>query len=295
MKKISLLLLCVLIFAGCKKNSTPHFHLGTVSYYPNFLWKEARTTKLVKTFIFDFNDDAIGEGCFAELRFTDKEGKNLSSQEIIIEVDGKCLKDNILKIHSETDSSKLHFSFPPEAKSGKYQGYITLGEHNLDRFNNIEKPQSGMNVLKWSISYDKQWNPLAKLLTVISVILFLTLFTWFLLLRPILYPHFQKCRKTMLILQNGQIRSQQTIILTGARTIVLANRRKSQGFFARIFKGRVKYVVSPYFEEPLKLIPAKRGNIRPIGIGYISTPGLIPRNGVAHITNNKRQIEIKLQ
>ena len=45
-------------------------------------------------------------------------------------------KENVYKVQSGVDSAVFVFSFSEKAKSGKYQGFVRLANHKLDRFGN---------------------------------------------------------------------------------------------------------------------------------------------------------------
>lgn len=299
MKNITIILIALLTFSSCKNvdDKFPDFHLGTVEYYPEFLWSNSKLVKLEKDFIFEFSDDAKADNaCFAELEFVDKDGKRIPSDILNIEIDGNILKENVYKVQSSVDSAVFVFSFSEKAESGKYQGFVRLANHKLDRFGNqpLEDGQS-VEVMKWSIYYDKQWNPLAIILLAIFTFTILSLFFWFLILRPIFYPHFGKCRKSVLVMEHQQMKTQLNIVFTGARMVVVSNKKVSQSFFDRCFKGKIVSIVNPDFEEQLKFTPAKKKKIRVVGMNYISIPNPMPYNGIAEIKNIRNNISIKLR
>lgn len=299
MKKLLFILIALLAFSSCKNvdDKFPDFHLGTVEYYPKFLWSDSRLFKLNKDFIFEFSEDAKADRtCFAEIEFVDKEGNRVSTDILNIEVNGKLLEDNVYKAQSEIDSAVFVFSFSEKAESGKYQGFVRLANHKLDRFGNqpLGNRQS-VEVMKWSIYYDKQWNPLATFLLVAGCLIILCLFFWFLILRPIFYPHFGKCRKSVLVMENQQMRTQLNIVFTGVRMVVISNKKISQSIFAICFKGKIISIVNPYFDEQLIFTPAKRKKVRVLGMNYTSTPNPMPYNGTAEIKNIRKNINIKIR
>ena len=299
MKKILFILIAITTFSSCKNvdGNYPSFHFGTVEYYPKFLFCESKLVKLEKNFIFEFSEDAkVDKNCFAELEFVDKEGNRISTDLLKIEVNGKIIDDNIYKVHSDSESEKLVFSFSENAESGKYQGYIKLGNHKLDRCGNqqLEKGQQ-VEVMKWSIYYDKQWNPLAIILFMVGCFFILSLLFWFLVLRPLLHPHFGKCRKSFLVMEGSQMKSQFNIVFTGARMVIISNKKVSQSFIEKCFKGKLVSIVNPYFEEPLKFSPAKKKKIRVIGLDYMSNPNPMPYNGIAEIKNIRKNIIVKVR
>ncbi len=299
MKKILFMLIALSIFTSCKNvdEKYPSFHFGTVEYYPKFLFCESKLVKLEKNFIFEFSEDAkVDKNCFAELEFVDKEGNRISTDLLKIEVNGKIIDENIYKVHSDSESEKLVFSFSENAESGRYQGYIKLVNHKLDRFGNqLLEQGKPVEVMKWSIYYDKQLNPLAIILLVVASSLILCLLLWFLVLRPLLHPHFGKCRKSFLVMEGSQMKSQFNIVFTGARMVIISNKKVSQSFIEKCFKGKLVSIVNPYFEEPLKFSPAKKKKIRVIGLDYMSNPNPMPYNGIAEIKNIRKNIIVKVR
>lgn len=299
MKNLLFILIVLLTFSSCKdvNDDCPNFHFGTVEYYPKFLWNDSMLTKLEKVFTFEFSEDAKADTtCFVELEFVDKDGNKVSSDMLKIEVDGKILDDNVYRVRSNSDSARFVFSFSENVESGNHQGFVKLANHKLDRFGNqhLEEGQY-VEVMKWSIYYDKQWNPLAIILFATGCLVFLSLFFWFLVLRPLLHPHFGKCRKSVLVMENQQMKTQFNIVFTGVRMVIVSNKKVSQSFFDRCFKGKIVSIINPYFEEPLKFTPAKRRKVRVLGMNYMSTPNPMPYNGTAEIKNIHKKLNIKIR
>lgn len=269
---------------------------GKVSHYDKFWFVSSKVKPVKHSLSFKFNEDAKTQNnSFAEFAFVDNKGHVIKPEEMIVEIDGVKLNDNLFRITPDNEELNMKLHFPSNVKKGKKQGYLRLTNHNLHRLNNEECIGQSADAFQWTVYNKKSMNPLAKTLMWIGILIVVLLLLWFVIFRPMLYPHFPKCRKVMLVLENGQIKAQQNIVFTGARAIILSNKKRKQGLLDRLFKGKVKYIVSSYFEQPLKLLPAKRNQIRAVGIGYISEPSVIPRNGIAQITNIQKQIELKLQ
>ena len=296
MKNFIFILIALLAFSSCRNinDKFPDFHLGTVEYYPKFLWSDSKLVKLEKEFIFEFSEDAKADDtCFAEFEFVDKDGNRFSTDIIHIEIDGRPINDNVYRVYSNMNSEVLVFSFSEKAESGKYQGFVRLTNHNLDRFGNQHlKNEESVEIMKWSIYYDKQWNPLALYLFMIICFIVIGLFFWYLILRPIFYPHFSKCRKSFIVMENQQLKSQLNIVFTGARMVIISNKKVQQSIFDRCFKGKIVSIVNPHFEEQLKFSPTKKKRIRVIGMNYISSPNPMPYNGISEIKNVSRNMNI---
>lgn len=269
--------------------------LGAVDYYPSFLWVEANMTPVTKTIDFDFSEDAKNDqASFAEFQFVDNEGKPISTSIMQVEINGKQIENNTFKVYSNVSSLDLKISFSPEASEGKYQGYLKLINHKLDRLDS-QPLTSGQQIdaFQWTLHYDKRMNPLAKVLMWIGILVGLVLLLWFRLLRPCLYPHFGSFTKSILIQKNDQIVGQLRYTFKGARKVVFYDKEVKQSIWNRIFTGKIKTYVNPLFKTKLTFSPRKK-NASAYGIEYVITPNPIPRNGVATITNITEKLIITL-
>ncbi|MFA6883715.1 MAG: hypothetical protein WCQ55_01195 [Paludibacteraceae bacterium] len=294
MKNIYVLVafLVTILFVSCKDES---IDMGMVSYHSSFLWSEAETVPLVKTYEFDFSEDAKHEPeCYAEFIFVDNEEKPIDQDEMIVWVDGQKTKDNTFRVNSKESSKEVKFVFTERAEGGKYQGYLKLINHKLHRIDNTQLQQEeSVPVFQWTIRYDKRMNPLAKVLVWIVSIVSTMLFLWFVFFRQIFYPQFKKITKTVLIRQNGQIVGQTKLAFKGARMVVFTNKTIKQSFWNRLFMGKIKFLEKPFFTENLTFVP-RRKNAQAYGEGYVIEPNPIPQSGMATIKNVQQKLEINL-
>ena len=283
----------ILLFTSCNNNS---LSLGTVEFYPNFLWVKADTIPVTKTFIFEFSQDAKNDNkSFAEFQFVDNSGNPIKTNIMQVYDNGKLLSKNKLFISNDIEEKELTFMFTPKAKSGKHQGYLKLIRHNLDRLNS-EHLNSGdkVDAFQWTLYYNKKINPLAKSLIWILIVIAICFFVWFSLLRPILYPHFCKFRKSILITKDNQIIGQFNYIFTGAYKVVFYDKKINQSLWQRIFIGEIKTYVNPMFKTKLTFSPRRKGGIA-LGTGYTTNPNPFLKNGVITISNNQEKITIILR
>ena len=289
----SIICLLILVFFSSCENKSVSF--GTVEFYPDFLWVNSNITPVKKTLEFDFSPDAKNDASsFAEFQIVDNDGKSIPTSEMQIKVDGVTAEHNILRVYSNTDSVKLEFTFSPDATTGKHQGYLKLINHKLDRLDSQQlSVDQKIDVLQWTLNYDKSMNPLAKIFLCIFIAIFTCLLFWFLILRPSLYPHFGTFRKSILIKQNDIIVGQMTFTFTGARKVVFYDRKVKQSIWSRIFIGEIKTYVNPLFKTKLTFSP-KRRNAAAFGTGYTVNPNPIPRSGVATINNHFEKLSITL-
>lgn len=284
-----------LAMASCNKQDADW---GTASYQPQFLWDKGSVTPIEKTIDLEFSPDAKRDpNTQAEFQFTDNAGTPISTQEMRIVVNGDSLKDNKFTVQSDASSIGLKIYFTPQAKGGKHQGLLKMTGHALDRVDSQTiTPGQCVEVAQWTMTYDKQMNPLAKLMMYIALGIVVLLLVWKALISRQTFPRFKKCRKTLKIKQNGKIVKQASITFTGKRMVVLTNKKQAQSFTSRFFTGEVQYIVHPAFTSDLTFIPSKgrRGGIRARGMGYIAQPYIIPLNGKATVSNSGAKLEIDI-
>lgn len=283
-------LFVAILLSSCSEHST---EFGTVMYYPKFLWVDAKTVPAEKTFEFDFSQDAKNDKkCFAEFLFVNNDDKPIGTDEMQVYADGKPLANNKLRVNSSVRSQKVSFVFAPQANGGKHQGYLRLVNYKLDRLDSETlKPGQKINVFQWTLDYDKQMNPLAKVLMWILVVFCAGLLIWFVVLKPLMYPRFGKFTKSMLLEKDGKLVGQMNVVFKGARRVVFSDRKIKQSFWNRLFTGEVRTYVNPLFVGKLTFIPKKK-NAMCFGEGYNINPNPIPKSGIANIDN--RQLKLKI-
>lgn len=296
MRKVQIIsLLCVVCCLLSCNNSD--VSLGTVKHYPKFLWVDAKTTPVTKTFDFEFSEDArMDKQTFVELSFVDNQGTPISEDIMQVSENGVRCAHNIIRAESSCKSKTITFTFTPQAKNGKHQGYLRLKKfHHLDRLDSQPlSPGQVVDAFQWTLTYEKTMNPLAKILMWIFIIVISCLFIWFVFLRPMFYPHFGKFTKSILIEQDGRIIGQSTVVFKGARKVVFADKRVKQSLWNRIFVGEIKTFVNPAFKDALTFTPRKK-DASVYGKGYIIRPNPIQRSGVAQISNNILKTKITLR
>ncbi len=293
MKKYTIILFALGLFLSSCQDSFEKW--GTVAYHPSFLWVDADTIPLTKTFEFEFSNDAVHDGnVSAEIAFVDNNGKIIPTSEMIVYMDGQILSNNTFTIKSGETEKEFQFLFTPKAKSGKHQGRMKVVLSNLHRIDNLNLPEDGNLFHQWTIYFDVQMNPLAKVVLWITILLVTFLLVWFILLRPMMYPHFPKAKKTLIVTQNGSTVAQFNIMFTGNMCVYLSSAKIKQSLWNRIFCGKVKTIVHPLFGEPLKFTPAKKKQIRVTGRNYFISPNPMPRSGQAQITNQQQKLNIQI-
>lgn len=284
-----ILLACL---SSCKKGESVSF--GTVEYYPSFLWVDSNITPVKKTFDFDFSQDAKENNSFAEFCFVDNDGKVISTDVMQVEIDGKQIPDNKFSVKSNVSSKDLVFKFSPKANNGKYQGYLKLVRHSLDRLDSQElQPNSHVSAFQWTLRFDKVMNPLAKVLMWIGIVLLALIVIWFVCLKPIFFPRFGSIQKTI----NVPGMAPLVVKLKGARMVVVAaSHQAKQSSWNRFWTGRILYKTHPAFISPIILKPSKRNRVLSIfQVGaYQIAPNPMPGIGSALIIDVAKNLKINV-
>lgn len=291
--KITIISFITLSLLSCKDENVS---LGTVEYYPNFLWVDANITPITKTFDFEFSQDAKDDNTtFAEFQFVDNEGKPMKEEVMQVYIEGKQLKENRFKIMSNVESKDLTFVFSPDAKSGKYQGYLKLVDHKLERIDSqVLSPGQQVDAFQWTLHFSKVMNPLAKVLIWLMITMVSMLAIWFLIMRRLIYPHFSKFTKSLLIEKDNRIIAQMNYSFKGARKVVFSVKKEKQSFLNRLFTGEIKYLINPVFVDKLTFSPRKKC-AAVYGNGYIIKPNPIPKSGIATINNIQQKLVITIR
>lgn len=252
--KFIILLFVMVVLSSCEDNS---ISFGTVEYYPSFLWVESNVTPVDKTFHFDFSQDAQNDSkSFAQFQFVDNNGNPISTSVMQVYVDGSQLPGNRFSVYSKDKSKNLTFKFSPNANNGKYQGYLKLIGHNLDRIESqqLSKGQK-VDVFQWTLYYDKVMNPLAKILMWIGIVVGACISLWILLLRQIVYPRFRAINKMIVIPNQAPV----PIRFKGARMVILDSVHHRQSLWNRIWTGMIIYKNVPSLTTPITLKPTGKG------------------------------------
>lgn len=281
MKKISIIFFICIFLSSCKEES---LDFGTVKYYPEFLWVDANITPVEKTMDCEFSLDAQNDAnSFAEFQFVDNEGNPVQTSEMQVKVDGASAHNNTFRVNSNTKSVKLDFTFSPDAKTGKHQGYLKLINHELDRIDSHQLSNGQkVDVFQWTINYNKGMNPLMLALIWLAVILVSYALLKLFVIRPIRYPKFGAIQKTIIVPGMAPL----VIRFKGARMVVLsATSQKKQSAWDCFWNGKILYKIHPAFTTPIYLKPSRGKRIlakSQTGV-YRILPNPIPGIGSASI------------
>lgn len=270
--------------------------MGKVTHYDDFLFVRSKIFPIKHAVEFSFNDDAkANKNAFAEFAFVNNSGQVVGPNDMIVAVDGEKLNNNRFRVTPSHNKVNIEISFPSGAKKGKQQGYLRLINHNLHRLNNNECAGQTADAFQWTVYNRKTMNPLAKALMWLGFLIALALLLWFIVIKPIKYPHFSKFKKMVLVKKNGVVAAQFTCNFKGARRVIFAAKRQPQSALNKLFTGRINTIVNPVFEEPITFLPRKRRKAMAKGAGYLFTPNPIPQSGVAEISAPTKKLIINLQ
>ena len=287
-----MILICL---TSCKKDETVKVvSFDTVKYYPSFLWVDAKMIPVTKTFDFDFSQDAKDDNSFAEFQFVDNVGKPISTNVMQVKIDEKEIANNIFRVNSDVCSKDLTFTFSPNAEEGKYQGYLKIINHTLDRLDS-QPLNSGQQVdaFQWTLYFDKVMNPLARVLMWIGIGMLALLALWFFIFKPILYPRFGSIQKTI----NVPGMAPLIVKFKGAKmVIVAATHQKKQSGWNRFWTGKILYKTHPAFVSPIVFKPCRgRKILARVQAGtYQVMPNPMPGIGSATITDIKKNLRINV-
>ena len=248
-------LLCLCFLLCCCKDKGVSF--GTVEYYPSFLWIGENTSPIVKTLNCDFSIDAQNDkNSFAEFQFVDNSGKPIATSIMQVKVNGKEAKQNTFRVFSNSKVVHLVFTFSPNAESGKYQGFLKLTNHNLDRIDS-QQLTAGQKVdlFQWTLNYKKRTNPLKLVFLIIGMTTILCLALWFLLLKSIFFP---KIKVSRFFINGINVGYTETKKINRCRKVVFTSKKRKQGFLNKLFLGKIKYVENSVWTSDWELYPGKR-------------------------------------
>lgn len=176
----------------------------------------------------------------------------------------------------------IRITFNTDAKQGKrYFRLVPVASQDLGMINGV--PVNHLEELPMRTSYDECWNTLKTICFWLGVIILVGLLLWFVVLRPLLYPTIAAGSITI----TGPDSYYRQKRIKGARKVVFTSRRCSQGFFSRLFTGRIIYEIAPYFNPELTIVHASRKRIRfdrPKGWSIFPSSTL-SRNSEANLIN----------
>ena len=173
--------------------------LGTITYYPSFLWKEENTTRSKAKWNLTFTKDALGiEGTKVKLEFCDKYGNPLDTAQYKIYVNNKLCDANIFEVTNKMTQLDVNVWMKPGTSShpwwgtDEFEGNLkVIAYNNLIGINDYTINEATL-VLPWTVVYEKELNPLVSILLLLLalVLLSIVIFYVYLLIKAAISPKF---------------------------------------------------------------------------------------------------------
>jgi hypothetical protein len=295
------LLLLLLTLVSCDKTEeNPNkVFWGETEYYADFLFKKYEPVIMKQTLELEFNKYAQKDGVSnieLEAVKKDEKGKFVHTTDFVIYKNGEQCTDNILKINPGESSMELGIEFNPKVKEGNHTLYLRVkNTGGLDRIDDVDLTMADDVILvhEWVIKKDDILNPLLKILLWILIIIVILLAVWRILLRHKIFEPF-KVRVLYIFYPESPM---QTLKIKGCYKVICTNKKQSQSFISRFFKGKIIFLKNAFWTQDTEIVPRDKKSVRiRTSRGFIAMPGNTITAGVAtEITDmNKKIIKIQI-
>lgn len=268
---IILAVLCpLMLLASCgKKADEPNAptRWGKENYYDKFLWKKHVPDTLYRTIEFDFNQDAknfmdkpLRLGLFKKTN----SGKMLpvTENEMEVFVDGEKCPQNIIDVQPGTDQLKVGIVFKPEAENKVHHWFFrAVDDGGLERINDMDPDTykaDNASLMDIEVDKNKVMNPLAMGTALTSLLLIAALLVWLFVMKAILFPTFRVGK----IQLSDPVPYNTLKRMRGYRKMILTNKQPKQGFFDRVFAGKILYEVNDLWTSEVVIEPKDRNSVR---------------------------------
>lgn len=126
---------------------------------PPFCWFQPDTLTISKTFVVEFNEDAVRSNSAVYLQFVDNDyNKN---EYIDFYLNDECLDDNLLKITADSLYKELTIKCRVNPKMGKKlaEGKVLVASYELDQINSSTINQEKVHLADWEVEqgYNIPW------------------------------------------------------------------------------------------------------------------------------------------
>ncbi len=268
---ILLALLCPLtLLLSCeKKPEVPNVpaRWGKDNYYDKFLWKKHVPDTLYKTLAFDFNEDArnymerpLRLGLFKK---TDS-GKMLpvTEKEMEVFVNGRKCPDNIIDVKPDMEKMNVGIVFNNDAENKVHHWFFrAVDDGGLERINDMVSDSynsDNASLMVVEAEKHKVMNPLAEGFLFTAILLITVLLVWLLILKAIFFPTFRVGKVQV----QGPVPYNCLRRVRGYRKMVLTDKMSGQGFFDRVFAGKILYEVNELWTSPVVIEPKDKISVR---------------------------------
>lgn len=259
----------MLVVACGKKANDPNApaRWGKDNYYDKFLWKKHVPDTLYKTLEFDFNQDAktymdkpLRLGLFKKTN----SGKMLPVMENEMEVfvDGQKCENNIIDVEPGTDQLKVGIVFNNNAENKVHHWFFrAVDDGGLERINDMDPDTfnaDNASLMDIEVEKHKIMNPLAQGSLLTTILLIAALLVWLFVLKAIFFPTFRvgKVQISDPVPYNSLKR------VRGYRKMILTNKRPKQGFFDKVFAGKILYETKDLWTSEVVIEPKDKTSVR---------------------------------
>ncbi len=266
-----LAVLCpLMLLASCNKeanNTNTPTRWGKENYYDKFLWKKHVPDTLYRTIEFDFNQDAknymdkpLRLGLFKK---TDS-GKMLpvTESEMEVFVDGQKCPNNIIDVQPGTDQMKVGIVFKPEAENKVHHWFFrAVDDGGLERINDMDPDTyqaDNASLMDIEVDKNKVMNPLAMGTALTTLLLLAALLVWLFVMKAIFFPTFRVGK----IQLSDPVPYNTLKRMRGYRKMILTNKQPKQGFFDKVFAGKILYEVNDLWTSEVVIEPKDRNSVR---------------------------------
>jgi hypothetical protein len=270
-------------------------NFGKAEYFEQFLGVESDTIIIERKLKFNFNDYATKKESYVKIRLVDVDNKTITDNNILLYSNGELVKNKTIKI-SSTDNQNgvviIGIRLLPKYKKGYTSGFISVTSHSLDRINeNDIATSSEKRLFKWEAEHSVIMNPLKKGLMWLLIVIASLLLLWFAVLRNSFYPKFKKGKIQILNPYFKGIKIDKSVM-----QIVFTNKKHTQGFFSKLFKGMIQYEINDLYDRRILFTPGRGNKIKiKLPLGYKIKPIVsnLDKFNTYKIDINKQIIEIQ--
>lgn len=254
------------LFLSCGGNDENVHTLNKTEFYNDFLWSKYTPQEIeMGKIVVEFDDDADSLDTSFRLGVFefDEEGEKMPLKTSVAQIYFNDVEgdNNQIEVNQDMSEIKLKAVFKPGAENRMHNWSVEV----LDEERNFEKlaDENGDRIdsfcERFDLKKEKVWNPLAKWLFIVFITIAALNLFWLLILKPNKYPCFKNNRIDIV----GPAPYMQTLNVKGKYVkIVLTKRSQAQGFFNKLYKGEIKYLVNPIWAEDIELLPRDKNSIR---------------------------------
>lgn len=266
------------------------YNAGEAQTYPTFLfWKGKKVDIVQVNLASTFNEQAKKRGCSLNV-----------SLDLPAEIKDNCHLfyneepiSSSFVIKASDAASIVGIEVPHELASKEYVIRLRGASKNLETINAEESQRYESSIY---FEHEIKWNPLQIILLCLCILTIAFFILWFAVLKPMIYPRIRLSRIELSSKKGYYVNKK----INSTRRVVVTNKRKEQGFFNKLFTGKILYIVDNLWNSPWELSPKGRKKVAKINLHgkYMITPvtSELANYGEYQLTNieTKESITIKI-